>query len=535
MQDFSNLKDSGQSKSKASPVTLKSTKKKLVDGIFNLLVVLKTESDHITKNQLISGLKKAMNVFFKVKPECAEFQTLSCDSFIELYKGQNRIVTYKLNTINLYRVASIAAEGSAGIIELFHPDVLFEQEDMADLSCIQKYFSTQELTMILSSYLEGDDNVGEWFQKYSKNKDEHGFIKQLYKFLSKKQSKSSQPANTHFNFLVGKSNDTSKTKPTLEGSPVCYGPPSHSSGGRMESPETGRETTSPNELHSPGQRIRSPRSKLSPRHKQSPTNIKKLIPISTKLPTGDQLGPKCPLIVKGLLLTADSHHDSSYISLKTILSSCCSNPKTQTEELSKACAKYIKDKVGISSPKLAEILEGKFEPDFVKSFSMTGDLDSFIKSIRDFPGIMPNKDSMKPKNRILESPDVGLQGLSKKLQSMDFPRKQNWRRMMSTDFRTGRRGVKKRYTGRTNRNIEEDTDGLGFDDGESIIDSTGSSCLSNRPIPEIFQKKLCSAMSPRFKSFLDPPFNLVKARLGHLLSSQEMSNLEKLYIAVCLS
>jgi len=511
-----------------SPGGVKGAKKRSIDACFNLLVIMPAETEQILNNKLILGLKKCMNVFFKVKPDRPEYQTLSCRAFVELYKGKNRIVTFKLDTMNLYRISSIATEGSASLLELFHPDLIFEQPDMVDLSFIQRYFSGQEQYQILSSYLEGTDNVSEWVAKYFKDKDEHGFIKQLYKFLkTNKDSQASPKPSNQFNFLVGNSEEKSPHKVfpkgrNSPGSPVYFVPGSPDSI-KKSGLQLSSNLESTQEVGSPGQRLRSPKHQRPGHRKASPRRL--------QLPTAEQLGDKYPCIVKGLIQNASNNKDSSP-SLCTKLSEYFEKQVDHKEELVRICSDYLREKTLFRGQKIDQILDAKWEPEFVKRFAEHGDLDLLTAGLKEVVGPTPLQHALtQPRlSLVAASPDLNHL-LSKRLSSVGSPRKRNWRRMMSGEFRSSKR-TPKRHTGRTFKGLGEEADGSGNDETDSVIDSFTSSCLSNRPISEAFQKALCAQMGPRFSLLLNSPLNLVKARLGHLLSSQEMKTLEDLHLSV---
>jgi hypothetical protein len=168
----------------------------------------------------------------------------------------------------------------------------------------------------------------------------------------------------------------------------------------------------------------------------------------------------------------------------------------------------------------------------VKKFAEDGDLDLLIAGMKEMVGSSHLMHALtQPRlSLVAASPDLNHQ-LSKRLSSVGSPRKRNWRKMMSGEFRSSKR-TPKRHTGRTFKGLDEEADCSGYDETESVIDSFTSSCFSNRPISEAFQKALCAQMGPRFSLLLNSPLNLVKARLGHLLSSQEMKTLEDLFLSV---
>jgi hypothetical protein len=464
-----------------------------------------------------------------VKPDRPEYQTLSCRAFVELYKGKNRIVTFKLDTTNLYRISSIATEGSASLLELFHPDLIFEQPDMVDLSFIQRYFSSQEQYLILSSYLEGTDSVADWVAKYFKDKDEHGFIKQLYKFLkTNKDAHVGPKPGSQFNFLVGNSEEKSPHKVSPKGrnspgSPVYFVPGSPDSA-QKRGRQQASNLDSTHEVGSPGQRLRSPKHQRT-----GHAHLRKASP--RRLPTAEQLGDKYPCIVKGLIQSASNNKDTSP-SLCTKLSEYFEKQVDQKEELVRICAEHLREKMLYRGHKVDQVLEAKWEPEFVKRFAEHGDLDQLMAGMKELagPSHLQHAYTQPRLSLVAASPDLNHQ-LSKRLSSVGSPRKRNWRRMMSGEFRSSKR-TPKRHTGRTFKGLDEEADGSGYEETDSVIDSFMSSCFSSRPISEAFQKALCAQMGPRLSLMLASPLNLVKARLGHLLSSQEMKTLEDLFLSV---
>lgn len=150
---------------------------------FYLLMYARSKSClELFKSRLFSGLSCGLKIYATLTKKRAEYNSLNCVCFLELYRGTNRLVTYPWCTLNIYKIASLVYEDDE-VDQFFPLEYLMEQEDMKEFAFMWNYFTEKEVAYLMRDYLRGSDPVTSYFTKFRKYRDQSKLVSNLYKHL----------------------------------------------------------------------------------------------------------------------------------------------------------------------------------------------------------------------------------------------------------------------------------------------------------------------------------------------------------------
>lgn len=519
----------------------KSPSPKRLDDCFNLLIYIQPEVEGVHNNKIVQAMRSYAKVYIKISNNRPEFNTLSCNAFMELYRGMNRIVTFKLCTGALFRMANIVMEGTAEINELFSTSSILEQPDMEIFSFIENYFNSEEVDMILSSYLDSVEPLCSYFAKYERDGNQNKFISHLYHFLKTIKnplSKTGSPGNS-------RSPGVSSSK----NSPVANGRISPRSKSRKDS----KKSSSPSKHSKPTVFFAEP--VILPRSSEKAAAqrpIQKRESESKKLRC---LSSGYAPVVCGFLVAfrlnnkTISEFPALNDKIKNHLSEDwrCPSKQISQMDLNSTCHKIVLSKI----PELTEDslkkmqLEKPLNP-AIAEFVLTGDLDRLASRLKDMLRKRLRSEARYPGSPmrldVYDSPQHFSCSMTHKAASPDHRRFQMvMRRMMSGELKVKKRSDKTKNKKKQPHkmivfrgNSHQDCDGSGIDDEVEmsvIASSVNSSSISQKKYFEGEGKEnpIFSKMIPRIKEILDGGYRIVENRLLPILSPEEMNRMSQLY------